>query len=319
VAGVKRSIAVDLGGLSLATPVMVASGCAGTGRELTGLIDTRRVGAMVTRSITLRPRRGDPTPRIAESPAGITWSTGMQNPGIEAFIEDELPRYVRAGAAVIVSIAGSTLEEYVRLTSLLQGRPEISAIEVRLSEPDEELERPVLGAHADRAAEIVGAVARMSMIPVFAKLPSSSPDIVELARGVVRAGAHGLTLLDSPPAMGVDAATLRPSLGPVAGWLSGPALKPLTMRAVFEVARAMPETPIVAVGGVRSGNDAVELLLAGAWAVQVGTATLIDPSAPVEVARGVSNYLKEKRFSSPADLRGRLRVPAAFDVDPATA
>ncbi|MGZ5213443.1 MAG: dihydroorotate dehydrogenase [Actinomycetota bacterium] len=313
-AGVKRSIAVDLGGLSLATPVMVASGCAGTGRELTGLIDTRRVGAIVTRSITLRPRRGDPTPRIAESPAGITWSTGIQNPGIEAFIEEELPRYARAGTAVIVSIAGGTLEEYVRLTSLLQGRPEVAAIEVRLSEPDEELQRAVLGAHADRAAEVLGAVARMSKIPVFAKLPASTPDIVELARGVVRAGAHGLTLLDSPPAMGVDAATLRPTLGPVSGWLSGPALKPLTTRAVFEVARAMPDTPIVAVGGVRSGEDAVGMLLAGAWAVQVGTATLIDPSAPIEVARGVSNYLKEKRFASPADLRGRLRLPGAFDA-----
>jgi dihydroorotate dehydrogenase (NAD+) catalytic subunit len=314
VAGVKRSVAVDLGGLALATPVMVASGCAGTGRELTALIDTRRVGALVTRSITLHPRRGDPTPRIAESPAGITWTTGMQNPGIEGFIEEELPRYARAGTTVIVSIAGTTLEEYVRLTSLLQGRQEISAIEVRLSEPDDELGRPVLGAHLDRAAEIVGAVARMSMIPVFAKLPASTPDVVELAHGVVRAGAHGLTLLDPPPAMGVDATTMRPTLGPVAGWLSGPALKPLTIRAVFEVARAMPETPIVAVGGVRSGEDAVEMLLAGAWAVQVGTAALIDPSAPIEIARGVSEYLKEKRFASPADLRGRLRLPTAFDA-----
>lgn len=310
----KRSVAVDLGGLALATPVMVASGCAGTGRELTALIDTRRVGALVTRSITLHPRRGDPTPRIAESPAGITWTTGMQNPGIEGFIEEELPRYARAGTTVIVSIAGTTLEEYVRLTSLLQGRQEISAIEVRLSEPDDELGRPVLGAHLDRAAEIVGAVARMSMIPVFAKLPASTPDVVELAHGVVRAGAHGLTLLDPPPAMGVDATTMRPTLGPVAGWLSGPALKPLTIRAVFEVARAMPETPIVAVGGVRSGEDAVEMLLAGAWAVQVGTAALIDPSAPIEIARGVSEYLKEKRFASPADLRGRLRLPTAFDA-----
>jgi dihydroorotate dehydrogenase (NAD+) catalytic subunit len=318
-AGVKRSIAVDLGGLAMATPVMVAAGCAGTGRELTSLIDTRRVGAIVTRSITLRPRRGDPTPRIAESPAGITWTTGMQNLGLEGFIEEELPRYVRSGTAVIVSIAGGSLEEFVRLSSSLQGRPGISALEVRLSEPDEEMERPVLGAHADRAAEIVGAVARMSMIPVFAKLPAQTPDIVELARGVVRAGAHGLTLLDSPPAMGVDAATFRATLGPVAGWLSGPALKPLTIRAVFEVARALPDTPIVAVGGIRSGEDAVEMLLAGAWAVQVGTATLIDPSAPIEVARGVSNYLKEKRFSSPADLRGRLRVPAGFDVEPTTA
>ena len=118
--------------------------------------------------------------------------------------------------------------------------------------------------------------------------------------------------------MGVDAATLRPTLGPVAGWLSGPALQPLTLRAVFEVSRALPDTPIVAVGGVRSGEDAVEMLLAGAWAVQVGTATLVDPSAPVEVARGVSNYLKKQRFASPADLRGRLRMPAMLHVDPAT-
>ena len=177
----------------------------------------------------------------------------------------------------------------------------------------------VLGAHADRAAEIVGAVARMSMVPVFAKLPSSTPDVVELARGVVRAGAHGITVLDSPPAMGVDAATLRPTLGPVTGWLSGPALKPLTLRAVFEVARALPDTPIVAVGGVRSGEDAVEMLLAGAWAVQVGTATLVDPSAPVEVARGVSNYLEGEavrvagRSPRPAARAGR-----ASDVDPAS-
>jgi dihydroorotate dehydrogenase (NAD+) catalytic subunit len=267
----------------------------------------------------LRPRKGDPTPRIAESPAGIIWSTGTQNPGIEAFVEEELPRFARTGCATVVSIAGGTLEEYVRLTSLLQGRPEVAAIEVRLSEPDEELDRPVLGAHPDRAAEIVGAVGRMSMVPVFAKLPSSASDVVELARAVMRAGADGLTLLDSPAAMGVDADMLRPTLGPVTGWLSGPALKPQTLRAVFEVARAMPDVPIIAVGGVRSGRDAVDMLLAGAWAVQVGTATLVDPSAPVEIARGVALFLKEKRFSTPADLRGRLRVPEAFDIDPATA
>jgi len=312
VAGVRRSIAVDLGGLVLATPVMIASGCAGTGRELAGLVDTRRVGAIVTRSITLRPRRGDPTPRIAETPAGITWSTGMQNPGIETFLSDELPRFAKVGTAIIVSITGGTLEEYVRITSLLQGKPGLAAIEVRLSEPDEELDRPLLGAHPERAVEIVGAVARTSMVPVFAKLPAVTTDLVEMARGMVRAGAHGLTLLDAPPAMSVDASTLRPGLGAVTGWLSGPAMKPVTLRAVFEVARALPETPILAVGGVRSGEDAVEMLLAGAWAVQVGTATLIDPASPVGVARGVAAYLKEKRFGSPAELRGRLRVPAVL-------
>ena len=153
----------------------------------------------------------------------------------------------------------------------------------------------------------------MSTVPVFAKLPAAAPDLVELARGVVRAGAHGLTLLDSPGAMGVEPRTLRPALGPVTGWLSGPALKPLTLRAVFDVARNLPDVPLVAVGGVRSGEDAVEMLLAGAWAVQVGTATLIDPAAPIEVARGIALYLKEKRLASPADLRGRLRVPAALE------
>ncbi len=312
-AGVKRSISVDLGGLILSTPVMVAAGCGGTGRDAAGLLDTRRVGAIVTRSITLRPRRGDPTPRIVETPAGIAWSTGMQNPGIEAFVEEELPRFGRTGTATIVSISGGTLEEFVRLTSLLQRRSEVAAIEVRLSDPDEELGHPVLGANPERAVEIVGAVARMSTVPVFAKLPAGAPDLVELARGAVRAGAHGLTLLDSPPAMGVEAETLKPSLGPVFGWLSGPALKPLTLRAVFEVNRALPDVPLVAVGGIRSGTDAAEMLLAGAWAVQVGTATLVDPAAPVEIARGIAFYLRDKRLASPADLRGRLRVPSAFD------
>ena len=312
-AGLRRSIAVDLGGLMLSTPVMIASGCGGTGRELTGLVDTRRVGAIVTRSITMHPRRGDPTPRIAETPAGITWSTGMQNPGIAAFVTEELPRFGRTGTATFVSVAGGTLEEFVRVTTLLQRRPEVAAIEVRLSEPDEELDRPMLGSNVERAIEIVGAVARMSAVPVFAKLPAATPDLIEMARGVVRAGAHGLTVLDSPGAMGVETSTLRPTLGPVTGWLSGPALKPLTLRAVFDIARHLPEVPLVAVGGVRSGSDAVDMLLAGAWAVQVGTATLIDPAAPVEVARGIALYLKEKRLASPADLRGRLRVPAALD------
>jgi dihydroorotate dehydrogenase (NAD+) catalytic subunit len=307
----KRTLAVDLGGWVLRTPVMVAAGCAGTGRELAGLVEGRRLGAIVSRSITVRPRKGVPTPRIAETASGVVWSTGLQNPGIDAFLDDELPRLGRAGTAVMVSIAGGTLEEFVRLTSLLQGRPEVSAIEVRLSEPDEELDRPVLGAYPDRAAEVAGAVARMSLVPVFAKLPAVTADLVEVARAVVRAGVRGLTLVDPPPAVSVDAARLRPALGAVSGWLSGPAIAPLTRHAVLAVARALPDAPILASGGVRSGTDAIELLLAGAWAVQVGTAALIDPAAPVEIARGVAAYLKDKGLGSPQDIRGRLRLPAS--------
>ena len=315
-AGVKRSLAVDLNGLILPTPVMVASGCAGTGREIGGLADLHKVGGVVSRSITLRPRKGSPTPRIAETPSGVVWSTGLQNPGIEAFLADELPRLARAGAPVFVSIAGGTMEEFVRLTSLLQGAPGMTAMETQISGPDEELGTAVLASRPDRAAEIVGAVARMASVPVFAKLPPLLPELVQTAEGCVRAGAHGLTLTDAVPALGVDAAGLRPRLGAVTGWLSGPAIRPIALRAVHEVARALPEVPLLGVGGVRTGEDVVEMLLAGAWAVQMGTATLVDPAAPVAGAQGVLAYLTAKGMASPADVRGRLRVPPPATESP---
>ncbi len=311
----KRTLSVDLGaGLVLPTPVLIAAGCAGTGRELSGLVDLHKVGGLVSRTVTLEPQKGSPTPRIAESPAGIVWSTGFQNPGIEAFVADELPRLARGGAHVVVSIGGTSLEDFVRLTSILQGRPEVAALEMCLAAPDLELDRAELGVHADRASEVVGAVARMSLVPTFAKIPLHASDVGDLARAVVRAGAHGVTVGGSPPSLAVIPDRLRPALGSVTGWLSGPALKPLMLRAVFEVARAVPDTPLLAVGGVRSGEDAVEAMLAGAWAVQVGTATLIDPAAAVGIAQGVVRYLKAKGLASPADVRGRLRVPGGFGV-----
>ena len=309
----KRTLSVDLGaGLVLPTPVLIASGCAGTGRELTGLVDLKKVGGLVSRSITLEARKGSPPPRIAETPSGTVWTTGLQNPGIAAFVDAELPRLARAGAPVFVSVAGGSLEEYVRLIGALQTRPEVAAIELHLSGPDEELHRDVLGEHVDRTGEVVGAVARMSLVPVFAKLPISASELPELARAAIRAGAHGLTIGGPPAALGVRTSTLRPALGAVTGWMSGPALRPLTLRAVFEASRAVPEAPILAVGGIRTAEDVVEMLLAGASAVQVGTAVLVDPTAPVEIARGVAAYLSEKGLTSPLDLRARLRVPSGF-------
>jgi dihydroorotate dehydrogenase (NAD+) catalytic subunit len=315
------SLDVDLGGIVLPTPVMIAAGCAGTGRELAGLIDLRRVGAIVSRTITVTERVGSDVPRVAESPAGIVWETGLQNPGLDAFVSGELLRLARGGARIIVSIGGETLEEYVRMTSALQGRPEVAAIEIHLSGRDDELDRAVLGAHADRLNEIVGAVARMSLVPVFAKLPGACDDIVGLARTAVRAGATGVTLLASPPALGLEATRDRPRIGIVKGWLSGPALKPITLRAVFDVAQALPAVPVIASGGVRTGEDAAECLLAGAWAVQVGTATLTDPAAAVTVAQGIVRRLKTAGLASPAGLRGRLRPPepAAAEENPVPA
>jgi dihydroorotate dehydrogenase (NAD+) catalytic subunit len=303
-----RTLAVDLGGIALPTPVMIAAGCGGTGRELTGLVDLRRVGGIVSRTITVGERQGAAVPRISESSAGIVWDTGLQNPGLDAFVAGELSRLGRGGVRVIVSIGGGMLEEYVRLSSSLQGRPEVAAIEIYLAGPDEELDRSVLGAHPDRVNEIVGAVARMSLVPVFAKIPGGCDDVVELARAAVRAGATGVTLLGSPPALGIERALVGTGRGGVHGWLSGPALKPITLRAVYDVASELPEVPVIASGGVRTGEDAVECLLAGAWAVQVGTATLTDPTTVVTVAPGVFRALERHGLGAPGELRGRMRA-----------
>jgi len=308
VTGVRQSPALDLKGVRLPAPVLAASGCFGTGRELAGLTDLRKLGGVVTRSITLRPMKGSPTPRLAETPSGLITSVGLQNPGVEAFLADDLPRLSRTGLPVIVSVAGSSLEEYVRITGLLQDAPGVVALETHLSGVDEVRGEPFLS-RPEHAAEVIGAVSRLSRFPVFAKLPALLPDLVETSRACVRAGAHGLTLIDAVPAMAVDIGSLRPRLGAVTGALSGPAIRPIAVASVFRVAQAMPEVPLLGVGGIWTAEDAVEFLLAGAWAVQVGTAMLVNPSAPGEIAQGVLRYLRAKGLASPADLRGRIRLP----------
>jgi dihydroorotate dehydrogenase (NAD+) catalytic subunit len=240
-----------------------------------------------------------------ESPSGVVWETGLQNPGIDAFVAAELPALANASPPVVVSIAGASLEEYVRLTGVLQGRPGVAGIEVHLSGPDRELERPILGAHAERVTEVVGAVARMSLVPVFAKLPGGF-DVVPLAVAAARAGAAALTLCASPPALAVDAPATRRALGGATGWLSGPALKPLTLRAVADVHRALPRMPLVASGGIATATDAIEAMLVGAIAVQVGTATLVDPVAPVTIAKGIVAELQRRALASPEALRGAI-------------
>jgi dihydroorotate dehydrogenase (NAD+) catalytic subunit len=235
---------------------------------------------------------------------------GLQNPGLDEFVAEDLPRLRKAQVPVIVSIAGSSLEEYIRIANALHDLEGIAAMEVYLSGVDVERGGEPFYARADRIHEVVGAVSRLSRLPVFVKLPPLLPDLVETARLCVRDGAHGFTLIDAVPALAVDVDRLRPRLAVPVGGLSGPAIKPIALAAVYRVARAMPEVPIMGVGGISTGKDAVEFLLAGAWAVQVGTAMLVNPSAPVEIARGIQAYLKAKGIASPGDLRGRLRTQA---------
>jgi dihydroorotate dehydrogenase (NAD+) catalytic subunit len=305
---VTPTVAVDLNGVRLAHPVLAASGCLSTGRDVPSVVDLHRLAGVVTTSITVSPSKGSVMPRAAEAAAGLLSSIGLQNPGVDDFLAKDLPRLVRAHVPVIASIAGTRLDEYVRLTTALDGRPGVVALEVNVSANDEEFGGEPFYARPERLNEIVGAVGRLSRLPVFVKLPPLLPDLVEAARSCVRAGAHGLTLIDAVPGLAVDADRLQSKLAAPIGGLSGPAIKPIALACVYRVSRALPNVPLMGVGGVATAQDAVEFLLAGAWAVQVGTAMLVNPSAPVEIARGIVSYLKEKGISSPADLRGRLRV-----------
>jgi dihydroorotate dehydrogenase (NAD+) catalytic subunit len=310
----KQTMAVDLdGGVVFAHPVLAASGCLGSGRDVPGLVDVHRLGGIVTRSITLGPSKGAPTPRGAETPSGFLSWVGLQNPGVDEFVEEDLPKLTKAQTPVIASIAGSSPDEYIRVASHLHLRPGIVALEVNLSAPDEERHGDPFFANPERMNEVVSSVSRHSRVPVFVKLPPLLPDLVATARACVRSGAHGLTLIDAVPGLAIDVERLRPRLAAPVGGLSGPAIKPIALAAVFRVARALPRVPIMGVGGISTGTDAVEFLLAGAWAVQVGTAMLVNPSAPLEIARGILEYLKVKGFASPADVRGRLRVRGEED------
>ena len=303
-----ETIAVDLNGLVFSHPVLAASGCLSTGRDVPSVVDVHRLAGVVTRSITVAPSRGSVVPRAAETASGFLSHVGLQNPGVDEFLAKDLPRLVRAKVPVIASIAGTRLDEYVRLTAALDRRPGIVALEVYVSTSDEEFAGEPFHGSPERLNEIVGAVARMSRLPVFVKLPPMLPELVETARVCIRAGASGLTLIDAVPGLAVDADRLQSRLAAPIGGLSGPAIKPIALAAVYRVAHVMPRVPIMGVGGVSTAADAIEFLLAGAWAVQVGTAMLVNPSAPVEIAQGIASYLKEKGISSPADLRGRLRV-----------
>ena len=305
----RQSLAVDLGGVALANPVLAASGCLGTGSDVPGaLVDLHRLGAVVTRSLTYAGSKGWPTPRAAETPSGVLSAVGMQNPGVQTFLAQDLPRFQKAGVPLIASVAGSSLDEYVHVAGALHLQHGIVGLEVCLSSPDEEREGRPFYSRIERLTEIVGAVARLSRVPVFAKLPAFVPGLVETARACVRAGAFGLTLIDAVPALAVDADRLQTKTAMPVGGLSGPAIKPIALAAVYQVARALPNVPVLGVGGVTTGDDAIEVMLAGAGAVQVGTALLVDPSVHVEISKGIVEYLRVKGLTSPADLRGRLRV-----------
>ena len=299
-------LSTALGTARLPNPVLTASGCAAAGRELEPFFPIASLGAVVTKSVTVAPRAGRPTPRMAETPSGMLNSIGLQNPGVDAFVAHDLPWLAERGARAVVSVAGSSVADYAELTRRLRHAPALVALEVNISCPNVEDRGQVFACDPAAAARVVAAVRAETPpeVPVLAKLSPDVTDIVAVARSCVRAGADGLTLVNTLLGLVIDPDTLRPVLAGVTGGLSGPAIRPVAVRCVWQVHAALPDVPILGAGGITSGLDALQFVLAGASAVSVGTAVFGDPSAPARVLGELRGALAERGFARLADAVG---------------
>ena len=296
-----------LGPVELPNPVLAAAGCAGAGRELAQFVDVARVGAVISKSIMTEPRTGNPAPRLAETPSGLLNSVGLQGPGVDAFLQRDLPWLLSRGARVVVSIAGQTVREYGALASRLSDAAGVSAVEINLSCPNAEDAGRPFGLDPATAGAVVAAV-RGSLrydVPVLAKLSPDVTDIAAVAGACLASGADGLSLINVLLGMAIDARTMRPALAGAYGGLSGPAIRPVAVRCVWQVREAFPGVPIIGTGGVCTGRDALELLLAGASMVGVGTAIIHDPSACSRVLRELEEELAALGVDRLADIVGQ--------------
>ena len=294
----------DVGSVALPNPILTASGTAGHGTELGRYMDLSALGAVVVKSLSAVPFPGNAGPRLHETPAGMLNSVGLQGPGVEAWLERDLPPLVATGARVVASVWGFTVEEYAKAAAMLAHAPaEVVAVEVNLSCPNVEERRHVFAHSAPATAEAVAATAGCGR-PRWAKLSPNVTDVTEIASAAVEAGAEALTLVNTVMGMALDPETRRSRLGTPGGGLSGPAIHPVAVRAVYECRAALPGTPLVGVGGVVTGADAVELLLAGARAVQVGTASFTDPRACARVLRELESWCRRHDVGRVVELIG---------------
>lgn len=314
-------MSTSLGRLDVPDPVFTASGCAAAGRELAPFNDLSAIGGVVTKSIQIEPRSGRPTPRMAETSSGMLNSIGLQGPGIEAFLDKDLRWLADNDVRAAVSIAGGSVDEFARLAGRLRGQP-VALIEVNISCPNVEDRGQVFACDSRAAAAVIAAVKRNAPtgVPVFAKLSPDVTDIVSIATACVDAGADGLSLINTTLGIAIDTATMRPMLAGITGGLSGPAIRPLAVRCVWQVHAALPGVPLMGIGGIRTGLDALEFVLAGASAVQVGTVIFHDPSSPSRISAELRSALAARGFERLRDAIGlahrppTLRVPE--DADP---
>jgi len=303
-------LSVELAGLTLSTPVAAASGTFGYGQEFESVSDLAQLGAIVTKGISLEPRAGNPPPRTCETPAGMLNAIGLENVGLDSFLASKLPFLEEAPAACVVNVFGESVEEYAELAGRLDGAPGVDALEANISCPNVKAGGIFFGVEPAAAAEVCAAMRARTRLPLIVKLsPGAGAALVPVARAVVGAGADALSLINTIPGMAIDIEARRPVLANVYGGLSGPAIRPVAVRMVREVSQALPDVPVIGIGGIASGRDAIEFMLAGAAAVQVGTALFVEPDLPARINRELLEYLDRHGFASIRDVVGALEAP----------
>ena len=303
-------LSVNVGGIRMANPVMTASGTFGYAVEFENLVDLNRLGAIIVKGLSLAPARGNPPPRIVETPCGMLNAIGLENVGVDAFLSGKMPFLRSLAPPVIANLYGRSIDEYAALAARLDGQEGIAGMEINISCPNVKAGGVAFGVDPDAAARVVAAVRRATTRPVMVKLSPNVTDIAAIARRVEAAGADAISLINTITGMAIDIETCRPRLANITGGLSGPAIRPVAVRMVWQVAQAV-RVPVVGIGGIMTAGDALEFIIAGATAVQVGTANFVNPAVTVAIVDGIADYLRNHGIARLQDLVGRILTDAA--------
>jgi dihydroorotate dehydrogenase (NAD+) catalytic subunit len=296
-------LSVSIGNLELQNPIMTASGTFGYGQEYEEFIDLNKLGAIVTKAITLKPKKGNPPPRVAETTAGMLNAIGLQNVGVEAFIRDKLPYLRTLNCKTVVNIAGKDAEDYVELAKILSAEDGVDALEVNISCPNVKKGGQLFGSDAEIAQRLVAAVRDATDMHLMVKLTPNVTDITEIAKAVERAGADSISLINTLLGIAVDVRTRKPLIANITGGLSGPAIKPVALACVWNVAKAV-DIPLVGIGGIMTADDGLEFMVVGASAFQVGTANFVEPTATLDILNGIETFCEEESIDDITQLIG---------------
>ncbi len=303
----KPDLSVDFAGIKLRNPVLTASGTFGYGEEFAEFVDLNKLGGVIVKGISLNPIKGNPPPRIWETPSGMLNAIGLENPGVEVFLREKLPYLRKFDTAVIVNMFGYSLDEYVQVAERLEGVQGVSGIEVNISCPNVKAGGMAFGTDVKVTFELLSAIRKVTKLPLIAKLSPNVTDVTEFAKAARDAGCNGLSLINTLLGMAIDVRCRRPRLANCTGGLSGPAIRPVAVRMVWQAAKAVP-LPIIGMGGIVTGDDALEFILAGASAVAVGTANFVNPRATLDVLEGMERFLVEQGVGRIRELIGKVNV-----------